>query len=191
MTFSKTSKNIREFIFHKVIKLLVKDSFKYLGHMGQKTKQSVKSENQSFDMHFCWSLFVLQQFCYLCVTKYIAIFRLDPWRRSNTCATKCVSSGNKNLSNEGRNQDKPENNWSSYDSGIATAEYSRTRLPSVLHSYDSYRRRAANTTSYNSDDLSPSVGLLDPLRELPSPRFSFEVEEDGQGKHSDAGYYCC
>ena len=119
----------------------------------------------------------------------IAIFRLDPWRRSNTCAAKCISSGNKNLGNEGGNQDKPENNWSSYDSGIATAEYSRSRLPSVLHSYDSYRRRAANTTSYNSDDPSPNIGLLDPLNELPSSGLSFEVEEDGQGKDNEAGYY--
>ena len=37
----KTSKNIREFIFHKIIKLIIKDSFKYLGHMGQKTNWSV------------------------------------------------------------------------------------------------------------------------------------------------------
>ena len=43
MTFSNSSKNIREFIFHKIIKLI--DSFhsffKYLGHMGQKTDRSV------------------------------------------------------------------------------------------------------------------------------------------------------
>ena len=37
----KTSRNIRELIFHKIIKLIVKDSFKYLGHMGQKTNWSV------------------------------------------------------------------------------------------------------------------------------------------------------
>ena len=41
MTFLKTSKNIRKCIFHKIIKLIVKDSFKYLGHMGQKTNWSV------------------------------------------------------------------------------------------------------------------------------------------------------
>ena len=41
MTFSKTSKNIKELIFHKIIKLIVNDSFKHLGHMGQKTNWSV------------------------------------------------------------------------------------------------------------------------------------------------------
>ena len=41
MTFLKTNKNIREFVFHKIIQLVVKDSFKYLGHMGEKNNQSV------------------------------------------------------------------------------------------------------------------------------------------------------
>ena len=41
MTFPDTSKNIREFIIHKIIKLIVKDSFKHLEHMGQKTNRSV------------------------------------------------------------------------------------------------------------------------------------------------------
>ena len=41
MTISKTPEIIREFIFHKIFDLIVKDSFKYLGHMGQKTNRSV------------------------------------------------------------------------------------------------------------------------------------------------------
>ena len=32
---------MREFIFHKIINLIVKDSFKYLEHMGENTNQSV------------------------------------------------------------------------------------------------------------------------------------------------------
>ena len=41
MTISETTENIREFIFYKIIDWIVKDSFKYLGHMGQKTNRSV------------------------------------------------------------------------------------------------------------------------------------------------------
>ena len=43
MTFSKTSKNIRELIFHKIIKLIVKYFLKYLVHMGRKTKAKKKT----------------------------------------------------------------------------------------------------------------------------------------------------
>ena len=41
MNFSKISKKIRELIFHKIIKLIGKNSFKYLGYIGQKTNRSL------------------------------------------------------------------------------------------------------------------------------------------------------
>ena len=47
MTFSKTSKDIREFIFHKIIKLIVKHSVKQLGHMGHKTNRYVVNKKNA------------------------------------------------------------------------------------------------------------------------------------------------
>ena len=41
MNFSKISRKIRELIFHKIIKLIGKNSFKYLGYIGQKINRSL------------------------------------------------------------------------------------------------------------------------------------------------------
>ena len=57
MTFPDTSKNIREFIIHKIIKLIVKDSFKHLGHVGQKTNRSLILFVQTVQFLKNWSQF--------------------------------------------------------------------------------------------------------------------------------------